>query len=163
MLCINFQWKQDHSASKHLQPSIALSRKREPDVNVSFSGDLSFYRIIPFNKAAPPVLNQHRALEPCQSSLCVISNFHVLCPQSSLVSQARPPPNQKKGRRCSLVSVQDRSGLAAIQANVHHLNKLCFCCLRAAAGSRTPIVIIPAATTSLITMLNAKDLLQDLK
>uniref|UniRef100_A0A8C7MG11 Parafibromin n=1 Tax=Oncorhynchus kisutch TaxID=8019 RepID=A0A8C7MG11_ONCKI len=42
------------------------------------------------------------------------------------VSQARPPPNQKK-------------------------------------GSRTPIVIIPAATTSLITMLNAKDLLQDLK
>uniref|UniRef100_A0A3B4U3X0 Parafibromin n=1 Tax=Seriola dumerili TaxID=41447 RepID=A0A3B4U3X0_SERDU len=30
-------------------------------------------------------------------------------------------------------------------------------------GSRTPIVIIPAATTSLITMLNAKDLLQDLK
>uniref|UniRef100_A0A674D9Q9 Parafibromin n=1 Tax=Salmo trutta TaxID=8032 RepID=A0A674D9Q9_SALTR len=41
-------------------------------------------------------------------------------------SQARPPPNQKK-------------------------------------GSRTPIVIIPAATTSLITMLNAKDLLQDLK
>uniref|UniRef100_A0A8C6U721 Parafibromin n=1 Tax=Neogobius melanostomus TaxID=47308 RepID=A0A8C6U721_9GOBI len=43
-----------------------------------------------------------------------------------LVSQARPPPNQKK-------------------------------------GSRTPIIIIPAATTSLITMLNAKDLLQDLK
>ncbi|MBN3307149.1 CDC73 protein, partial [Amia calva] len=42
------------------------------------------------------------------------------------VSQARPPPNQKK-------------------------------------GSRTPIVIIPAATTSLITMLNAKELLQDLK
>uniref|UniRef100_A0A665TMR8 Parafibromin n=1 Tax=Echeneis naucrates TaxID=173247 RepID=A0A665TMR8_ECHNA len=31
------------------------------------------------------------------------------------------------------------------------------------AGSRTPIIIIPAATTSLITMLNAKDLLQDLK
>uniref|UniRef100_A0A8C5NFX2 Parafibromin n=1 Tax=Gouania willdenowi TaxID=441366 RepID=A0A8C5NFX2_GOUWI len=30
-------------------------------------------------------------------------------------------------------------------------------------GSRTPIIIIPAATTSLITMLNAKDLLQDLK
>ncbi|KAI4809063.1 hypothetical protein KUCAC02_017978 [Chaenocephalus aceratus] len=30
-------------------------------------------------------------------------------------------------------------------------------------GSRTPIVIIPAATTSLITMLNAKELLQDLK
>uniref|UniRef100_A0A673AIX3 Parafibromin n=1 Tax=Sphaeramia orbicularis TaxID=375764 RepID=A0A673AIX3_9TELE len=29
--------------------------------------------------------------------------------------------------------------------------------------SRTPIIIIPAATTSLITMLNAKDLLQDLK
>lgn len=29
--------------------------------------------------------------------------------------------------------------------------------------SRTPIVIIPAATTSLITMLNAKELLQDLK
>ncbi|EPQ15426.1 Parafibromin [Myotis brandtii] len=29
-------------------------------------------------------------------------------------------------------------------------------------GSRTPIIIIPAATTSLITMLNAKDLLQDL-
>ncbi|XP_036617876.1 parafibromin-like [Trichosurus vulpecula] len=42
------------------------------------------------------------------------------------VSQARLPPNQKK-------------------------------------GSRTPIIIIPAATTSLITMLNAKDLLQDLK
>ncbi|XP_040215746.1 parafibromin [Rana temporaria] len=42
------------------------------------------------------------------------------------VSQARPPPNQKK-------------------------------------GSRTPIIIIPAATTSLITMLNSKDLLQDLK
>lgn len=42
------------------------------------------------------------------------------------VSQARPPPNQKK-------------------------------------GSRTPIIIIPAATTSLITMLNARDLLQDLK
>ncbi|XP_028666856.1 parafibromin [Erpetoichthys calabaricus] len=42
------------------------------------------------------------------------------------VSQARPPPNQKK-------------------------------------GSRTPIIIIPAAATSLITMLNAKDLLQDLK
>ncbi|CAG5897001.1 unnamed protein product [Menidia menidia] len=31
------------------------------------------------------------------------------------------------------------------------------------AGSRTPIIIIPAATTSLVTMLNAKDLLQDLK
>uniref|UniRef100_A0A8C2Q3P6 Parafibromin n=1 Tax=Cyprinus carpio TaxID=7962 RepID=A0A8C2Q3P6_CYPCA len=30
-------------------------------------------------------------------------------------------------------------------------------------GSRTPIIIIPAATTSLITMLNAKELLQDLK
>uniref|UniRef100_A0A674EK17 Cell division cycle 73, Paf1/RNA polymerase II complex component, homolog (S. cerevisiae) n=1 Tax=Salmo trutta TaxID=8032 RepID=A0A674EK17_SALTR len=45
---------------------------------------------------------------------------------NTVVSQARPPPNQKK-------------------------------------GSRTPIVIIPAATTSLITMLNAKDLLQDLK
>uniref|UniRef100_A0A8C4SJF6 Parafibromin n=1 Tax=Erpetoichthys calabaricus TaxID=27687 RepID=A0A8C4SJF6_ERPCA len=30
-------------------------------------------------------------------------------------------------------------------------------------GSRTPIIIIPAAATSLITMLNAKDLLQDLK
>uniref|UniRef100_A0A667YJL4 Parafibromin n=1 Tax=Myripristis murdjan TaxID=586833 RepID=A0A667YJL4_9TELE len=30
-------------------------------------------------------------------------------------------------------------------------------------GSRTPIIIIPAGTTSLITMLNAKDLLQDLK
>lgn len=30
-------------------------------------------------------------------------------------------------------------------------------------GSRTPIIIIPAATTSLITMLNAKDLMQDLK
>lgn len=29
-------------------------------------------------------------------------------------------------------------------------------------GSRTPIIIIPAAPTSLITMLNAKDLLQDL-
>lgn len=43
-----------------------------------------------------------------------------------------------------------------------NVNKLC-CCLRASAGSRTPIVIIPAATTSLITMLNAKDLLQDLK
>ncbi|XP_035392000.1 parafibromin [Electrophorus electricus] len=42
------------------------------------------------------------------------------------VSQARPPPNQKK-------------------------------------GSRTPIIIIPAAPTSLVTMLNAKDLLQDLK
>ncbi|KAK1340052.1 hypothetical protein QTO34_018616 [Cnephaeus nilssonii] len=41
------------------------------------------------------------------------------------VSQARPPPRQKK-------------------------------------GSLTPIIIIPAAATSLITMLNAKDLLQDL-
>ncbi|GFN88354.1 parafibromin [Plakobranchus ocellatus] len=30
-------------------------------------------------------------------------------------------------------------------------------------GSRTPIIIIPAASTSLITMLNAKDILQDLK
>ncbi|KAL5011516.1 hypothetical protein ScPMuIL_010067 [Solemya velum] len=30
-------------------------------------------------------------------------------------------------------------------------------------GSRTPIIIIPAATTSLITMLNAKDVLQDLR
>ncbi|XP_041369422.1 parafibromin-like [Gigantopelta aegis] len=30
-------------------------------------------------------------------------------------------------------------------------------------GSRTPIVIIPAAATSLITMFNAKDVLQDLK
>ncbi|KAK7094725.1 parafibromin-like [Littorina saxatilis] len=42
------------------------------------------------------------------------------------ISQARPPPNQKK-------------------------------------GSRTPIIIIPAASTSLITMLNCKDVLQDLK
>uniref|UniRef100_A0A8C7V1T0 Parafibromin n=1 Tax=Oncorhynchus mykiss TaxID=8022 RepID=A0A8C7V1T0_ONCMY len=50
----------------------------------------------------------------------------ALQPVPRPVSQARPPPNQKK-------------------------------------GSRTPIVIIPAATTSLITMLNAKDLLQDLK
>uniref|UniRef100_A0AAY5F2H9 Parafibromin n=1 Tax=Electrophorus electricus TaxID=8005 RepID=A0AAY5F2H9_ELEEL len=31
------------------------------------------------------------------------------------------------------------------------------------ACSRTPIIIIPAAPTSLVTMLNAKDLLQDLK
>lgn len=30
-------------------------------------------------------------------------------------------------------------------------------------GSRTPIIIIPAATTSLITMFNAKDVLQDLR
>ncbi|KAL4219028.1 accessory factor associated with RNA polymerase II [Mactra antiquata] len=45
-------------------------------------------------------------------------------PASRPVSQARPPPNQKK-------------------------------------GSRTPIIIIPAATTSLITMFNAKDILQD--
>jgi len=30
-------------------------------------------------------------------------------------------------------------------------------------GSRTAIIIIPAATTSLITMHNAKDLLQDLR
>uniref|UniRef100_A0A8D1N2Z6 Parafibromin n=1 Tax=Sus scrofa TaxID=9823 RepID=A0A8D1N2Z6_PIG len=39
------------------------------------------------------------------------------------------------------------------------------CSRRACEGqrSRTPIIIIPAATTSLITMLNAKDLLQDLK
>ncbi|KAK8768243.1 hypothetical protein V5799_015291 [Amblyomma americanum] len=29
--------------------------------------------------------------------------------------------------------------------------------------SRTPIIIIPAATTSLITMYNAKDILQDLR
>jgi hypothetical protein len=29
--------------------------------------------------------------------------------------------------------------------------------------SRTPIIIIPAATTSLITMYNAKDVLQDLR
>ena len=29
--------------------------------------------------------------------------------------------------------------------------------------SRTPIIIIPAANTSLITMYNAKDMLQDLK
>ncbi|XP_005088839.1 parafibromin [Aplysia californica] len=42
------------------------------------------------------------------------------------ISQARPPPNMKK-------------------------------------GSRTPIIIIPAASTSLVTMLNAKDVLQDLK
>lgn len=42
------------------------------------------------------------------------------------ISQARPPPNQKK-------------------------------------GSRTPIIIIPAASTSLITMLNCKDVLQDLR
>lgn len=30
-------------------------------------------------------------------------------------------------------------------------------------GSKTAIIIIPAATTSLITMYNAKDLLQDLR
>ncbi|XP_025112540.1 parafibromin-like [Pomacea canaliculata] len=47
-------------------------------------------------------------------------------PQPRPISQARPPPNQKK-------------------------------------GSRTPIIIIPAANTSLITMLNCKDVLQDLK
>lgn len=47
-------------------------------------------------------------------------------PVSRPISQARPPPNQKK-------------------------------------GSRTPIIIIPAASTSLITMLNCKDVLQDLK
>lgn len=29
--------------------------------------------------------------------------------------------------------------------------------------SKTPIIIIPAATTSLITMINVKDILQDLK
>ena len=29
--------------------------------------------------------------------------------------------------------------------------------------SRTPIIIIPAATTSLITLYNAKEILQDLK
>lgn len=42
------------------------------------------------------------------------------------VSQARQPPNQKK-------------------------------------GCHTPIIIVPATNTSLITMLNAKDILQDLK
>ncbi|KAH3795821.1 hypothetical protein DPMN_149382, partial [Dreissena polymorpha] len=47
-------------------------------------------------------------------------------PASRPISQARPPPGQKK-------------------------------------GSRTPIIIIPAATTSLITMFNAKDVLQDLR
>ncbi|XP_071097734.1 parafibromin-like [Haliotis cracherodii] len=47
-------------------------------------------------------------------------------PMSRPISQARPPPNQKK-------------------------------------GSRTPIIIIPAAATSIITMLNAKDVLQDLR
>uniref|UniRef100_A0A3Q3XA20 Parafibromin n=1 Tax=Mola mola TaxID=94237 RepID=A0A3Q3XA20_MOLML len=56
-------------------------------------------------------------------SVTVRSLVHV---NFNLISQARPPPNQKK-------------------------------------GSRTPIIIIPAATTSLITMLNAKDLMQDLK
>lgn len=30
-------------------------------------------------------------------------------------------------------------------------------------GSRTPIIIIPAVTTSLITMYNAKDIMQDLR
>ncbi|CAL1544436.1 unnamed protein product [Lymnaea stagnalis] len=50
----------------------------------------------------------------------------VIQPVSRPISQARPPPNQKK-------------------------------------GSRTPIIIIPAASTSLITMLNAKDILEDLK
>ena len=35
---------------------------------------------------------------------------------------------------------------------------LCLC-----LGSRTPIIVIPAAMTSLITMYNAKDILQDLK
>ena len=33
----------------------------------------------------------------------------------------------------------------------------------AASGSKTPIIIIPAALTSLITMHNAKDILQDLR
>ncbi|XP_052789744.1 parafibromin-like [Mya arenaria] len=47
-------------------------------------------------------------------------------PASRPISQARPPPSQKK-------------------------------------GSRTPIIIIPAATTALITMFNSKDVLQDLK
>lgn len=47
-------------------------------------------------------------------------------PLSRPISQARPPPSQKK-------------------------------------GSRTPIIIIPAATTSLITMFNSKDILQDLR
>ncbi|XP_052093562.1 parafibromin-like [Mytilus californianus] len=42
------------------------------------------------------------------------------------ISQARPPPSQKK-------------------------------------GSRTPIIIIPAALTSLITMFNAKDMLQEFR
>ena len=40
------------------------------------------------------------------------------------------------------------------------VTELVFCVF---SGSRTPIIIIPAATTSLITMLNAKELLQDLK
>uniref|UniRef100_A0A8C7RT15 Parafibromin n=1 Tax=Oncorhynchus mykiss TaxID=8022 RepID=A0A8C7RT15_ONCMY len=57
---------------------------------------------------------------------CGLLTRFICCLLLPAVSQARPPPNQKK-------------------------------------GSRTPIVIIPAATTSLITMLNAKDLLQDLK
>ncbi|GAB1597652.1 parafibromin-like [Argonauta hians] len=47
-------------------------------------------------------------------------------PQSRPISQARPPPNLKK-------------------------------------GSRTPIIIIPASATSLITMFNSKDMLQDLR
>uniref|UniRef100_A0A2K6TTA8 Cell division cycle 73 n=1 Tax=Saimiri boliviensis boliviensis TaxID=39432 RepID=A0A2K6TTA8_SAIBB len=56
-----------------------------------------------------------------------MGTYHGMTLKSvTVISQARPPPNQKK-------------------------------------GSRTPIIIIPAATTSLITMLNAKDLLQDLK
>ncbi|XP_064616163.1 parafibromin-like [Liolophura sinensis] len=53
-------------------------------------------------------------------------HFPTPQPHARPVSQARPPPNQKK-------------------------------------GSRTPIIIIPAATTSLITMYNAKDILQELK
>uniref|UniRef100_A0AAY4ADR0 Parafibromin n=1 Tax=Denticeps clupeoides TaxID=299321 RepID=A0AAY4ADR0_9TELE len=62
----------------------------------------------------------------CEGASARKAQTPAMQPVPRPVSQARPPPNQKK-------------------------------------GSRTPIIIIPAATTSLITMLNAKDLLQDLK
>ncbi|OWF44257.1 parafibromin-like [Mizuhopecten yessoensis] len=69
----------------------------------------------PRRHAAPQ--QNHVSHHPVQPSTPVT-------PGSRPISQARPPPNQKK-------------------------------------GSRTPIIIIPAATTSIITMFNAKDILQD--
>lgn len=71
--------------------------------------------------------------------------------------QQQPPPMQKRPTQPTLPPGRPKELLPVSQARIIPQN------LQNKRQSRTPIIIIPSAPNSLITMYNAKDILQDLK